>query len=128
MRYRGPNGPYGDPWSSLGSLFVLLAALLVILTAWAIFQVGKHLGRAFSREPSNPVLWTLIVASLGLGGLTALLGAAGVTAAAAVAGVLAICSGVLLILVGITISLTSEKLLPTEPESLVTTAFKKSWW
>jgi phosphoribosylcarboxyaminoimidazole (NCAIR) mutase len=127
--YRSSYGSYGDPWTALAAAFVWLAALLIILTAWALFQVSMHLGRAFHREPRNPVLWILLIASVSLWGLAALLaGRGGLQAAAGIAGAVAACTTLLLIGVAITISLTTENAIPREPESLYVTAFKKRWW
>jgi hypothetical protein len=127
--YRNYYSSYGDPWTTLGSLLVSLVAFLIIVTVWALAQALKHVGRAFTREPTNPLLWTLLIASLGLWGLAAVLSSSSDRAAASVVvGAFAASFTLLLILVSITISLTSEQLLPTLPESLVTTAFKKSWW
>lgn len=125
----GYHRSQSDPVEALASLAVLLAAALIVVTLWSLVQLGKHVGRAFRRAPRHPALWTLLALSLGLGGGAALLAATAVwQGLAVVLGVAGAITTLLLVLVAITISITSETVLPKEPESLVTTAFKRSWW
>lgn len=131
MGYRSSyaRSSYGDPWAPLVTLAVLLAALVIWLTFRMLVQIAKHMTRAFAREPTHPVLWVLVAATGGLGGLALLVSATPAWTGVALAlGILAALALLLLILVSTTISLTSEQVLPTEPESLVTTTFKRSWW